>query len=149
MTACLYVVEFASGTIKVGQTETPQRRLGEHAKTARIHGDEMTRWWFSDPHEDCEHNENALIRFCAARWEIVAGNEYFKAADFDVIAEYAYGLCSRASLTEPVPVPADAPPPTIQRKSRRRTPALSPMAIAQRRAPTPLKPKPVRRRRRG
>ncbi|TYB69656.1 hypothetical protein FXF51_05710 [Nonomuraea sp. PA05] len=88
----VYVIEFASNTVKVGQAKQAHKRLSEHAKSAARHGDSVTRSWFSDPHTGYQVNERALIDFCAERWPRTAGVEYFQGADFDQVVEYALGL---------------------------------------------------------
>jgi len=88
----VYVIEFSSGTIKVGQTRSPQKRIDQHSKAAAAHGHTVRRNWISGPHAEFEANERALIAFCAARWEASSGREYFARASFELIAEYAQAL---------------------------------------------------------
>ncbi|MFC4006547.1 hypothetical protein ACFOY2_04900 [Nonomuraea purpurea] len=88
----VYVIEFASATVKVGQAKQAHKRLSEHAKSAARHGDSVTRSWFSDPHIGYQENERALIDFCAERWPRTTGVEYFQGANFDLVIQYALGL---------------------------------------------------------
>lgn len=88
----VYVVEFASGIVKVGQAMILKDRLNTHVRTAQAHGDSVTRTWASDVHIGYGDNERALIAFCAERWEPAIGAEYYRDADFDQIVEYAQGL---------------------------------------------------------
>ncbi len=88
----VYVIEFASGTIKVGQTREPLKRFEDHATGAVRHGDSIKRTWASKPHVGYADNEKSMIAFCAARWSTTTGIEYFSGADFDAIVAYATGL---------------------------------------------------------
>lgn len=94
----VYVIEFRSGTVKVGQTGDASRRLAEHIKSATIHCDKVTRSWFSEPHLDYRENEGRLLDYCMERWPPVVG-EFFGDADFDEIVGHAQGLPFRR-LTE-------------------------------------------------
>lgn len=88
----VYVLEFTSGTVKVGQTRNPVNRFKEHAKAAEAHGHAIVRSWASEPHVEFGENETALISFCAARWTVASGREAFNEADFETVVEYAKGL---------------------------------------------------------
>lgn len=95
----IYVIEFTSSTVKVGRTNSPKNRLADHAKTARTHGVTVTRSWFSKPHKGYGENEAALIAFCAERWNVSGGKEYFAAADYAEVLQYASSL-PMVALTE-------------------------------------------------
>lgn len=86
----IYVIEFSSGTVKVGKAKDVAKRLGQHAKDARNHGITIVRSWRSPVHTSRNENEQRLIAFC---WEHfghpVSGEEYFASADFDVIVQFA------------------------------------------------------------
>jgi predicted GIY-YIG superfamily endonuclease len=88
----VYVIEFTSGTVKVGQTRDARRRIGEHSKAAQAHGHTAARTWVSVPHTGYSANESALIAFCEERWTTAVGREAFEAADFNAVVEYAQGL---------------------------------------------------------
>jgi predicted GIY-YIG superfamily endonuclease len=88
----VYVIEFTSGTVKVGQTASPQKRVAQHDKAAQAHRHSVVRSWVSAPHFEYATNETALIAFCEERWKVAAGREAFEAADFDSVVEYAQGL---------------------------------------------------------
>lgn len=96
---CVYVVEFANGTLKVGQTRRPVRRLKEYATTAATHRDMVTRSWFSDPHVEYAANEQALITYCADRWHVATGKEYFHGADYERVVGFGNSL-PMSRLTE-------------------------------------------------
>ncbi len=89
----IYVIEFSSGTIKVGKAKNVSQRIGQHAKDARNHGITIVRSWQSPAHTGRDGNEQQLIAFC---WEQfghpVSGDEYFVGADFDVIVQFASAL---------------------------------------------------------
>ncbi|MGW4786170.1 GIY-YIG nuclease family protein [Streptomyces sp. NPDC004230] len=88
----VYVLEFTSGTVKVGQTRNPANRFREHGNAAETHGHRITRSWTSAPHVEFQENESALIRFCSDRWVSASGLEAFDGADFDAVVEYAQGF---------------------------------------------------------
>jgi hypothetical protein len=88
----IYVIEFASRTVKVGQTKDAPKRLADHVKSATIHRDRVVRSWFSEPHLGYQENERALIDYCARKWTLVTGHEFFLEADFDDVVAYAQGL---------------------------------------------------------
>lgn len=88
----IYVVEFTSGSVKVGQTGNPNKRIGQHSMAAQAHGHSASRTWVSGPHIEYVANEAALIAFCEERWSVAVGHETFEAADFASILEYAQGL---------------------------------------------------------
>jgi hypothetical protein len=101
MQGYVYVVEFSSGTIKVGKSANVGQRLRQHAKDALNHGITIVRSWQSPAHTTWSENEQALIAFC---WEQfghpVSGDEYFTDADFPVIAQYASELTFPALRAE-------------------------------------------------
>lgn len=96
----VYVIEFTSGTLKVGQTGSPKNRLKEHEKGAEAHGYAVARSWFSDAHVQYDENEAALIAFCGARWSRTSGREFFLSGDFDLVVDYAQGLPFRRETEE-------------------------------------------------
>jgi hypothetical protein len=83
----LYIVEFNTGTIKVGRTRCPETRLKNHATAARPHGITVARQWVSQPHWLARDNEDKLIKFCARRYRALNDGEFFSdATPEDVIA---------------------------------------------------------------
>jgi hypothetical protein len=96
----VYVIEFTSGTVKVGQTANPQGRLHSHKQGARAHGHAIARSWVSAPHVNYDANEQALIAFCSARWSTSSGHEYFANANFDQVVEHAHALPFRRLTAE-------------------------------------------------
>ncbi|WP_405673128.1 hypothetical protein [Streptomyces sp. NBC_01530] len=88
----VYVIEFTSGTVKVGQTRDARKRIGQHAAAAQAHGHTVARTWVSIPHVGFAATESSLIAFCEERWVVAAGREAFEAGDFDSVVEYAQGL---------------------------------------------------------
>lgn len=95
----IYVIEFSSGTVKVGCTgrngaPTGQRRIDQHRREAARHGVTITRQWLSPPHSAWEANERALIEHCldAGSTRVGGSNEYFTSLDFDQAAAFAAHL---------------------------------------------------------
>lgn len=88
----VYVVEFTSGTLKIGQTQRLKARMATHEQAARMHGHSIAKSWSSPAHAAYKANEEALISFSAARWDVLFGREYFTGADFDAIVAYAEEL---------------------------------------------------------
>ncbi|MFD5027058.1 hypothetical protein [Streptomyces sp. NPDC058373] len=88
----VYVIEFSSGIVKVGQSGRPQARVREHEKAAAMHGHTILRRWVSAPHTGCDANEKLLIAFAAERWPASSGREAFTDAHYDEIVEFAAGL---------------------------------------------------------
>lgn len=74
----LYVIEFASGVVKVGKSADPKERIARHTLLARAHGGDVVRTWVSPEHYRSGESERELIDFCARSGEPVAGREYFR-----------------------------------------------------------------------
>jgi hypothetical protein len=85
----VYAIQFGSGVLKVGRTFQPAARIAEHEKTARAHGQFIYDSLTSPLHTNYAANEQALIAFCAERWELAAGREYFAAADMEAVVRFA------------------------------------------------------------
>lgn len=86
----LYVIEFSDNVVKVGRTKNLMQRLRHHASDARDRGARTTRRWAT-----CEHaydrvlaDERRLIGFCAERWPLAWGAEYFAGADFEAVLDF-------------------------------------------------------------
>jgi hypothetical protein len=60
----LYVVAFDTGTVKVGQTEDPRRRLPNHLAEAAAFGVKVVSYWISPSHMNFRDNETRLINRC-------------------------------------------------------------------------------------
>lgn len=91
----LYVIAFSDDVVKVGRTNNIQVRFGTHAYAARMRGAQVARDWISPT--GCEYqladsDERQLIAYCKDRWPIAWGREYFAAANFDEVAQYAAEL---------------------------------------------------------
>jgi hypothetical protein len=84
----VYAIQFCSGVLKVGRTSQPNARIAEHEKAARAHGRFIYDTIVSPPHTNYVANERALIAFCAERWELAAGREYFAAADMEAVVRF-------------------------------------------------------------
>lgn len=91
----IYVLQFASGVVKVGTTRNAAQRLRQHAVSALQHGGSIVSHWVSQPHGGAAANEQALIGFCAERAERTTGNErgeYFSGLDYAPVVEFAKTL---------------------------------------------------------
>jgi hypothetical protein len=94
----IYAIKFSTGTIKVGQTLDPHRRLGEHRRDAEAYNVAIIRYWVSPAHDNYLDNEIELIGFCdgiSAR----AKREYFHDVDFDSVVKFACGLTYYSAAT--------------------------------------------------
>lgn len=93
----VYVLEFASGSVKVGKTGDPSKRLGTHAKVAAAHGDEIVRRWVSPGFGDFHAAETTLIRFCSERGESAGRAEFFRGVAWSEVVEYAETITQATS----------------------------------------------------
>lgn len=83
--ACLYVVEFDQGTIKIGYSTNPELRMQAFATHGSVFRIRVQRHWVSDPHVGASLNEKTLIRWCKERALEVSGKEWFYGLDFDEV----------------------------------------------------------------
>jgi hypothetical protein len=105
----LYAIRFSSGTVKVGLSRDVPQRIATHVSTAAIHDVTAECIWVSEPVDRLEEREQDLLTFCAARWEVAAGGEYFRRADLAEIVRQANGMgVPTRELRGPL---AWAPPP--------------------------------------
>lgn len=74
----IYVVEFASGIVKVGKAKDPKGRVAAHTQLAEVHGGGVRSAWVSRRLVSYGEAERALIDLCARNGELVAGREYFR-----------------------------------------------------------------------
>lgn len=88
----IYVLQFASGVVKVGYTATPQSRITQHAVSAAPHGGVIVAAWLSAPHINAQANETQIISFCRAHNATQIGQEYFTAIDFAKVVGHAESL---------------------------------------------------------
>lgn len=75
----LYVIEFQNGTVKVGRTTNPDKRLSDHRSTGKALGVPVTRAWVSDAHEGSEATEQMLLNVLGQATE---GREWFREVMF-------------------------------------------------------------------
>lgn len=85
----LYVVEFSSGSIKVGKAMNPASRLASHANYAQVHGAAILRSWTSRGHPGYSGTERQLIAFCKRRSTQTFGKEYFQGVTFEAARDFA------------------------------------------------------------
>lgn len=97
----VYVVEFASGVVKVGKSADPAARVATHRMLAQTHGGDVLNAWVSRLHYYCGRTERELMEFCTQIGHLVVGREYFRAPFADVR--------SRASLLSHNRFTPDAP----------------------------------------
>lgn len=89
----VYVVELQNGTVKVGRTGNPERRINEHNRNALAQQGAVARSWASSAHRNSPATEQQLIDFCRRTFgEPVVGREVFANADFDRTVRYASRL---------------------------------------------------------
>jgi hypothetical protein len=107
----VYVIQFSTGGVKVGQSRNPEGRIAAHREGARAYGTEVVQTWISVKHQNVEANERRLIAFCRQHWSRVRA-EYFPMADFGLVAEFAKTLTFDPFVSEPTPKPI-VPTPVI------------------------------------
>ncbi len=89
----IYVVEFGNGTLKVGRSGDPKRRVKNHEYLARRKGTEVSRAWTSGWHLAARNNETALIYHCHSyEGSKVTGREWFTGVDYASVVDYAESL---------------------------------------------------------
>jgi hypothetical protein len=104
----VYVIQFSTGGVKVGQSRSPDRRIEAHRDGGRAYGTEVTATWVSPKHQNVDENERELIAFCRQHWSRVRA-EYFPAADFELVSEFAKTLTFEPFVSEPAPKIVDPP----------------------------------------
>ncbi|UYP17745.1 GIY-YIG nuclease family protein [Rhodococcus sp. Z13] len=93
----LYIIEFSTGTMKVGRTNNPRGRIRTHWEHARKFGADITRLWLSVPHTGYRDNETSLLRELGTP---SAGTEYFTSKNFDDVVALAESSLHFHVLTE-------------------------------------------------
>ncbi len=88
----VYIVEFTSGTVKVGKTTSPEQRLAHYRQTSAIHGGSVLNHWMSPSHPGFHGNESSLIGFCRTHGERAVGKEYFRGLAFAEVLAFAQSL---------------------------------------------------------
>lgn len=120
----IYVVQFSSGTIKVGQTKDPTSRLRTHEAGARIHGVTVTDQWVSQPVAEPRRLERSVIEFCKSQYSSINGGEYFAGAEASEIIGFVETLEDGTSGSirmaqvawppRPVSPPSDSGSPSVR-----------------------------------
>ncbi|MGX6604861.1 hypothetical protein ACWKSP_22435, partial [Micromonosporaceae bacterium Da 78-11] len=87
----LYVMEFSTGTVKVGQTEDPKVRLATHRREADAFGVYVVNYWISPSHMNFRDNEIRLINQCA-KVSHRSRKEYFHAVGYEQAVAFANAL---------------------------------------------------------
>lgn len=88
----VYVIQFSSGTIKVGRTQNPSSRLKSHAAVARAHGLTVAAQWVSQPITTARQSERRLIGFCNDRFTPLNDGEFFSGATIDEVLHFGATL---------------------------------------------------------
>lgn len=96
----IYVIQFSTGHIKVGQTNNPRQRLSSHTHDAAKMGAAVSQFWFSAPHRDYRKTESRLIDAMSAVGRRLSGREYYADCDFAAAVQLASGLIGRPSTPE-------------------------------------------------
>ncbi|MFI6595013.1 GIY-YIG nuclease family protein [Nonomuraea sp. NPDC050536] len=96
----VYVVQFNSGTIKIGRTGNPASRLKSHATAARPHGIFVAAQWLSQPHPLARRNEIQLVEFCHTHFKSTNDGEYFMDARVDDVIAFAETLPVSQHMTD-------------------------------------------------
>lgn len=87
----IYVIEFASGRVKVGRTRNVKLRKSQIASMAAAFDESIAQTWSSDVHSQAIDNEEAMIDFCCRRGRQSA-REYFTEVKFDAVVAFAKSL---------------------------------------------------------
>lgn len=95
----LYVLEFSTGYVKVGQSEEPRRRLGQHRAEAAAFGVHVANYWISPSHLNFRDNETRLINACV-RVSPRTRKEYFHTVGYDRAVQFAGSLTFYSDNTE-------------------------------------------------
>lgn len=90
----LYVIEFGDGTMKVGYSQNPRKRIEQHRHGAARFSIEVARKWVSDCHLEYVENERELIGYARQRGDVASGAEYFRGCEFSDLVEFASSLPS-------------------------------------------------------
>jgi hypothetical protein len=95
-TGHIYVIEFSSGTIKVGRT-VGRHRMTQHRVEAERHGVVVVNEWLSPAHASWFENESRLIAYCVERGgeRKHVRSEYFTGLDFIQIKSFAEHLAAQ------------------------------------------------------
>lgn len=88
----LYVIEFDQGTIKVGYSASPAKRVAAHITQAAQFGIGVSNQWISDLHPFGYKLERTLVWWCASCATPVYGAEWFKGLDFEEVKATALEL---------------------------------------------------------
>jgi predicted GIY-YIG superfamily endonuclease len=90
----LYAIQFDDGTVKIGRSVDPKRRIQGLAGDHRKEGLTVLRTWVSEPmrYADALDVEYALKERCARQWAVAHGTEYLADADLDEVVVVASEL---------------------------------------------------------
>lgn len=96
----LYVLEFSTSSIKVGMTEDPRRRLGQHLGEAKAFGVYVVNYWISPSCHNFKANETRLINACTRVSKQRSRKEYFHDVPYTQAVGFAGELSYFSKNTE-------------------------------------------------
>jgi hypothetical protein len=89
----IYVIQFSTGLLKVGQSRDLPKRLKQHRDGAHRQRQAVVSSWGSPRHTSHTANEDRLISFCLKHYgPAVHGKETFENASFAEVVSYAESL---------------------------------------------------------
>jgi hypothetical protein len=95
----VYVIEFSTGTVKVGQTVNPKQRIQTHLGEAAVFGAYIADFWISPAHMNYLDNETRLINACQ-RVSHRSRLEYFHAVGYERAVQFANDLTYFSANTD-------------------------------------------------
>lgn len=99
----LYLIQYATGVVKVGRSSVVGRRIEDHRRTAHALGVAIGHTWQSRTHCGHSQTETELIRLCRKFSPTQKGSrrgEYFTALDFDFGCMLADHVIDRAIVQQ-------------------------------------------------
>jgi hypothetical protein len=104
----IYVLVFGNGTVKIGRTQNPKRRMWALKSEARKYGTVVAGSWVSPLHVEWELNEDTLKVIATRHGGTPVSPEYFNGADYPAIVTAA---TTRLPFTRPSAETADGAGP--------------------------------------
>ena len=113
--AGLYVCEFSDGTVKVGRSTRPAKRVVQHKSSASRFGLSLERHHAVECVAPAAEAERALIEQCCSASASQRGREWFYGLQFDTVCAWADAAASTAPRK---PADSDAFNPWAPRRVR-------------------------------
>lgn len=121
----IYIIQFSTGSVKVGKTADLRRRIGEHRRASHPFGAAMTTIWYSRPFEDWHAVERRLIARATETCATRRRHEYFTGVSVEELADFIWetapeteGRFEPECLNADVPTVEVAAGPSRMRRSR-------------------------------